>query len=180
MSLQLNWLDSLLLIIFLITFILGLIKGLVRQVVGLLAVVVGIILASRHYVYVSWKLHHLISSDFWRNCLSFLLIFFVVVLAGWLISFVLSKLMKGNLSLTNHLLGGVLGLIKGFLIGTIIVFAFLTFNFERKALIESRLAPVMLKAARAVTLLIPEEMKNRFKETLKKFEGKGGWNEQKI
>jgi len=180
MHFYLNWLDVLLLIILLITFILGLVKGFIRQIIGILAVIGGVILASRYYPWLSWKFHRQIESEFWRNCLSFLLIFFVVILAGWLIGFVIHKLMKGPLSVANHLLGGGIGLIKGLLIGTVIVFALLTFNFQREALIGSRLAPFMLKVSRALTLLIPDNLKKNFDETWRKFEGKGGGHEQKI
>lgn len=177
---NLNWLDVILLIILLITFILGLIKGLIRQAIGILAVVLGVILASRHYPWLSWKLHRYISSDFWRNCLSFLLIFLAVVLLGWLLAFLLSKLTKGPLSLANHVLGGAFGLLKGLLIGAVIVFALLVFNFQREALIGSKLAPACLRVSKALTVLIPKDLKDRFNETWKKFEGKGGRNEQKI
>jgi len=177
---NLNWLDVILIIILLITFVLGLIKGLIRQAIGLLAVVGGIILASRYYGWVSWRLLKFISSDFWRNALAFLIIFILVLLLGWLISFILTKLMKGTLSLTNHILGGVFGLLKGLLICAVIVFGLLVFNFERDVLINSKLAPGCLKIAKSFTVLIPDSLKNRFQEAWEKFEGKGGWNEQKI
>jgi membrane protein required for colicin V production len=180
MTIHLNWLDSILLIILLITFILGLVKGFLRQIIGILAIVAGVILASRYYPWLSVKFHNQIDSDFWRNCLSFLLIFFGVILAGWLLGFIMGKLIKGTVSLTNHLLGGGLGLLKGILIGTVIVFAMLSFNFQRQALVESRLAPAMLKISRGLLLLVPDDFKDRFSDTLKKFEGKGEWYEQKI
>ncbi len=180
MSIHLNWLDTLLLVILLVTFIIGLVKGFIRQIIGLLAVVAGLVLASRYYSWLSWKLFNRIESDFWRNGLSFLIIFFAVVLAGWLAGFLLSKLMKGTLSLANHLLGGALGLLKGALIGAVIVFAMLSFDFQRQAIIGSRLAPAMVKISRALVLLIPQNLKDRFSETVKRYEGKGGRHEQKI
>ncbi|HAR36562.1 MAG TPA: hypothetical protein DCR87_06645 [Acidobacteria bacterium] len=180
MSIHLNWLDSLLLVILLVTFIIGLVKGFIRQVIGILAVVAGLILAARHYAWLSWKLFKLVESDFWRNGLSFLLIFFGVILVGWVLGFTLSKLMKGTLSLANHLLGGALGLLKGVLIGAVIILAMLSFDFQREAIIGSRLAPSMIKIARGLVLLIPRDLKDRFSDTVKKFEGKGGRHEQKI
>ncbi|MGQ9801293.1 MAG: CvpA family protein [Candidatus Saccharicenans sp.] len=180
MSIHLNWLDSLLLVILLVTFIIGLVKGFIRQVIGILAVVGGVILAARYYAWLSWKLFGLVESDFWRNALSFLLIFFGVVLAGWALGFILSKLMKGSLSLTNHLLGGALGLLKGILIGAVIILAMLSFDFQREAIIGSRLAPSMIKIARGLALLIPQDLKDHFRDTVKHFEGKRGGHEQKI
>jgi membrane protein required for colicin V production len=177
---NLNWLDAVLLVILLVTFILGLIKGLLRQVMGLLAVGLGVIIASRHYPWLSWKLHRYLSSDFWRNCLSFLLIFFAIILIGWLLAFILGQLMKGPLNSANHIFGGIFGLLKGILICSVIVFAMLVFDFQRQALIGSALAPACLRVSKTLTVLIPKDLKDRFNETWKKFEGKGGWNEQKI
>ncbi|MCR4396141.1 MAG: CvpA family protein, partial [Candidatus Saccharicenans sp.] len=174
MFIHLNWLDSLLLVILLVTFVIGLVKGFIRQVIGLLAVVGGLILAARYYTWLSWKLFRVVESDFWRNGLSFLLIFFGVILAGWALSFILSKLMKGTLSLTNHLLGGALGLLKGVLIGAVIILAMLSFDFQREAIIGSRLAPAMIKISRGLVLLLPRDLTDRFSDTVKKFGGKGG------
>lgn len=180
MSIHLNWLDSLLLIILLVSFIIGLVRGFMRQIIGLAALVAGVILASRYYPWLSWKLYGQIESDFWRTGLSFLIIFFGVILGGWLIGFLMSKLMKGGLSLANHLLGGFLGLLKGVLIGAVIVFAMLSFDFQRPAIIGSRLAPVMVEISRSLLLLIPDSLKERFSDSVKKFEGEGGRREQKI
>lgn len=180
MSVHLNWLDCLLLVILLVTFIIGLVKGFIRQIIGLLAVVGGVVLAARYYAWLSWKLFRQVESDFWRNGLSFLIIFFAVVLVGWLLSFVLSKLMKGTLSLANHLLGGAFGLLKGVVIGAVIIFAMLSFDFQQQAIIGSRLAPVMVQVSRALVLLIPHDLRQRFDDTVKRYEGKGGRHEQKI
>ena len=45
--------------------------------------------------------------------LGFLLIFFVVVLVGAILAFLLSKLMKGTIQVVNHFLGGVFGCLGG-------------------------------------------------------------------
>jgi len=177
---NLNWLDAILLVILAAACLFGLVKGLIRQVIGVLAIIFGVILASRNYPELSWRFHRYISSDFWRNCLSFLLIFFAVVLVGWLLGFILNKLMKGPLSLANHFLGAGFGLLKGVLICSVIVFAMLVFDFQRQALIGSKLAPTCLHIARGLTVLVPGNLRERFNEAWKKFEGKGGWYEQKI
>jgi len=176
-----NWLDIILIVILLLTFIMGLIKGLLRQVLGLAGVIIGLIVASRNYGWLSWKLHSSVSSDFWRNCLSFLLIFIFIVLLSWLLGVLLSKLMKGPLSLLNHLLGAAFGLIKGVLICAVIVMALVVFDFGQPALIGSRLAPACLRVSKAMINLIPADLKAKFNDNWRKFQGKGGGeNEQKI
>ncbi|HRD01854.1 MAG TPA: CvpA family protein [Candidatus Saccharicenans sp.] len=176
-----NWLDVILIVILLLTFIMGLVKGLIRQVLGLAGVIVGLILASRNYSWLSWKLHSSVKSDFWRNCLSFLLIFIFIVLLSWLLGILLGKLMKGPLSLVNHLMGAALGLLKGLLICAVIVMAMVVFDFQQQALISSKLTPACLRVSNAMISLIPDDLKAKFNDNWRKFQGKGGGiDEQKI
>ena len=46
-----NWLDILLLVILAIAIIIGAIRGFIRQIIGLCAVIVGLILAIKYYSY---------------------------------------------------------------------------------------------------------------------------------
>jgi len=158
----LNWLDVILLIILVITIILGLIKGLVRQLIGILAVIVGVILAMAYYPYVSQIIKPLFKNESLAHFLGFLVIFVLTLILGWIIARLFSKVMKGSLKFFNHLLGGVIGLIKGILICGVLIFALLVFPVQNKALEESELAPYCLKATRAAIGLIPSELKEKF------------------
>ncbi len=158
-----SWLDIVLLVVLATTIVLGLIKGLIRQVVGILAAVAGLVLAAAYYPDASRLLEKLIKSEKWADWLSFLLIFFVVLLLGWLIGWLISKLMKGPLKFVNHLLGGVFGLVKGVLISGVIVFAFLVFPIDQKALEKSTLSPYCLSVTRAMVHVIPSELKDKFR-----------------
>ena len=71
----LNWLDVILIAILVVTCILGVIKGLVRQVFGLLAVIIGLILALGFYSQVSWLYLRLFSNEVLAHFLGFLTIF---------------------------------------------------------------------------------------------------------
>ncbi|MDD8020742.1 MAG: CvpA family protein [Acidobacteriota bacterium] len=177
---HLNWLDIILIIILLLTFVIGLVKGLIRQVLGLAGVIVGLVIASRNYSWLSWKLHSWVSSDFLRNCLSFLIIFILIVLLSWLLGILLGKLMKGPLSLFNHATGAAFGLIKGLLICAVIVMAMFVFDFDRPALISSKLAPACLRVSKVMVGLIPRDLKDRFNENWRKFQGKGVEDGQEI
>ncbi len=158
-----SWLDIVLLVILVATLVLGLIKGLIRQVVGILAVVAGIILAAAYYPDASRLVVRLVKSGKWADWLSFLLIFFVVLLLGWLAGWLISKLMKGPFKFINHMLGGVFGLVKGVLISGVIVFAFLLFPIDQKALEKSTLAPYCFTVTKAMVHVIPAELKAKFR-----------------
>ncbi len=159
-----NWIDVILISILALTSILGVIKGFVKQVFGLLAGIIGLILALGFYSQVSWIYLRFISNEVVANFLGFLTIFLVVLCLGWVSSYCLSKFIKGPLKLLNNILGGGLGLLKGILICGVVVFALLVFPISKKALKESVFSPVCLQMTRAMLSLIPQELKEKFKE----------------
>ena len=159
-----NWIDVILVSILALTSILGIVKGLVKQVFGLLAVIIGLILALGFYSQVSWLYLRFVSNEVLAHFLGFLTIFLIVLCLGWVSSYGLSKFIKGPLKLLNNILGGGLGLVKGILICGVVVFALLVFPISKKALKESALSPVCLQMTRAIISLIPKELKERFKE----------------
>jgi len=159
-----NWIDVILIGVLALTSILGVIKGFVKQVFGLLAGIIGLILALGFYSQVSWIYLRFVSNEVLANFLGFLTIFLVVLCLGWVSSYCLSKFIKGPLKLLNNILGGGLGLLKGILICGVVVFALLVFPISKKALKESVLSPVCLQMTRAMISLIPQELKEKFKE----------------
>jgi membrane protein required for colicin V production len=159
-----NWIDVILISVLALTSVLGIIKGFVKQVFGLLAVIVGLILALGFYSQVSGLYLRFVSNEVLAHLLGFLSIFLVVLCLGWVSSYLLSKFIKGPLKLLNNILGGGLGLLKGILICGVIVFALLVFPVSKKALKESALSPICLQLTRAIISLIPQELREKFKE----------------
>jgi len=175
-----NWLDFVLLIILVATTIMGVVKGLVRQVIGLAAVIAGLVLAGLYYEGVSEIIGHIVRDKLVSNFLGFLVIFFVVLAAGALLSFLISKSMKGPLAFINRLLGGVFGLVKAALICGVIVFALASLNIARPALEQSKLAPACLGVARAAVNLIPQDLKAKFNQSYQEIRKTGGKHGEKI
>jgi membrane protein required for colicin V production len=168
-----NWLDILLFAILAFSLIWGLIKGFVRQIVGIAAVVVGLILAAMHYPILSRLLIRANASEPWADLAAFLLIFIAVLIAGALASFLLTKLMKGPLRFINHVLGGALGVLKGILICGVLVIALLVFPVDKPTLMRSTLAPYCYWLTKGMIELIPQELKDKFRATyLEIIEGK--------
>lgn len=170
---SLNWLDAVLIAILAVTFILGIVKGLIRQIIGILAVIFGLILAVNFYSYVAELYLRLISNRILCYLLGFLTIFFAVLAIGLLFSHLLSKLKKGPLKLLNHVLGGGIGILKGVLICGVVVFALLIFPVNKRALKESQLAPYCLEIIKAAVYIIPQEIKEKFKEAYQDIMGTG-------
>jgi len=175
-----NWLDIVFAVILIVTLVIGIVKGLVRQVIGLAAVVLGLILASLYYEGVAKIIEKVVHDKLLSNFLGFLTVFFLVVVAGALLGHIISKSMKGPLAFANRFFGGLFGLLKAVLICGVIVFAMTAFNLARPAIEGSRLAPVCLGVARAAVNLIPQDLRAKFNQSYQEIRRSGGKHGEKI
>jgi membrane protein required for colicin V production len=175
-----NWLDIILIVIMVLAAIMGIFKGLVKQVIGLVAVVAGLVLACLYYTGASGLFETFIKNQLLDNFLGFLLIFVAVLIAGGILGHLITKVMKGPLALVNRLFGGVFGAIKGVLICGILVFALFTFQVAKPALETSVLAPFCLGITRAAINMIPQDLRAKFNSSYKQIRDSGGKNGQKI
>lgn len=175
-----NWLDMTLLVIIAFTVVLGLIKGLAKQVIGLVAVVAGLVLAALYCREAAGIFGAVMDNELLARFLGFLLIFFLVLTAGSILGYLVTKAMAGPLALANRLFGGAFGLVKGVLIAGVLVFALVTFKVAEPALETSVVAPACLGIARAAVNLIPQDIRAEFNESYKAIREKGGSRGQKI
>ncbi len=175
-----NWLDVVLLIILGLTVVIGLLKGFVKQVIGIAAVVVGLILAALYYWGIAEVLKTFIRNELVADFLGFVFVFVCVLVLGSLAGYLLTKAMKGPLAFINRVFGGVLGLVKGVLICGVFVFALLVFKIAEGALLESRLAPACYGVTRAVVNLIPKELRDQFNSSYREIRRGGGGHGKKI
>jgi membrane protein required for colicin V production len=175
-----NWLDYVLLAIIVVTAIVGIVKGFVRQVIGLVAVIAGLVLAVVYYEQTAHVFMAFVKNQLVSNFLGFLLIFVVVMVAGAILGHLITKAMVGPLAFVNRLFGAVFGLIKAVLICGILVFALVSFEMARPAVETSVLAPACLGITRAVINLVPKDLRARFNESYKRIRESGGKRGQEI
>lgn len=174
-----NWLDYVLIALGLAFAVEGVARGLSRQLLGLAATVLGLLLASWFYGSAGAFLIPYVSHKGVANFLGFLFVFLGVQAAGALTGWLLSKMLKTvGLSWMDRLLGVGFGLLKGALVGVVLVLALSAFSIKPlpDAVAGSRLAPVLVEAGRIAAALTPKEMKDGFQrsyENLKKF-----WQEE--
>jgi membrane protein required for colicin V production len=175
-----NWLDIVILVILLAAVITGIVRGLVRQVIGLAAVIIGLVLASLYYTAPAAIIGKVVHNRLLSHFLGFLLIFFCVLAAGGLLGFLISKVMKGPLALVNRLFGGLFGLLEALLVCGVLVFALTVFDIARPAVETSRLAPVCVGVTRAAVHLIPQDLRDKFNRSYQEIRGSGGRHGEKI
>lgn len=175
-----NWLDIVLVLILAVTAVIGVFKGLIKQVIGLAAVVAGLVLAGLYYDQTAGLFETFIKNRLLSGFLGFLTIFFVVLVAGALLGHLMTKAMAGPLAFANRLLGGVFGFLKAVLICGVLVFALAAFGVARPALEASVLAPACFGVTRAVVNLIPQDLRAKFNSSYKEIRDRGGNHGQKI
>ena len=175
-----NWLDIILLVVMILTAIVGIFKGLVKQVIGLVAVIAGLVLAVLYYKGAAGIFDTLIKNGLLSNFLGFLFIFVLVLIAGAILGHLITKVMKGPLAFANSLFGGVFGAVKGVLICGILVFALVTFQVAKPALKTSVLAPACVGVTRAAINMIPRDLRAKFNSSYKEIRESGGKHGQKI
>ncbi len=175
-----NWLDIVLVTIMIITAIVGIFKGFVKQVIGLVAVVAGLVLASFYYEPAAALFETFVKNELLSDFLGFLLIFVLVLVAGAILGHLITKAMKGPLAFANRLFGAVFGFLKAVLICGIIVFALVSFEIAKPALETSILAPACLGVTRAVVNMIPRDLRAKFNSSYKEIRESGGKHGKKI
>lgn len=162
---ELNSLDWVILAVVFISVFGSLRKGFVRESISLGSVVVGIVLASWLYpVTTSFFLQFVTSQDL-AAILGFVTIFSGCLIAGALVSFFVHKFVRlAHLQWFDRLLGAAFGLIRGWMIAAVLVLLLTAFPVKLASIQEARLAPFLLVSARALILVTPQSLKDRFME----------------
>jgi membrane protein required for colicin V production len=164
-----NWLDVVVLAILAVSVAMSFRKGLSREVIGLASVVLAILLGIWFYGTAGSLLAPYLSSHALANFAGFLLVFCGVMLVGHLVSYIVGKFLRvTGLSIFDHLLGAVFGVLRGLLISVALIMAIMAFSQGDKppsSVVQSRTAPYVVDAARGFAALAPRELKEGFRKT---------------
>lgn len=165
----LNWLDYVLLLILAGSVLSSFWNGFTREIVGLVCTILAIVLGLWFYGLAGGFLLPFVSSPAVAHFCGFLIVFIGVQLLGSLVGWIANRILKAaKLSFLDRLLGAAFGLARGALIATAVVMAVTAFAPGVKpaeapeSVVDSRIAPYVLDAARAVTLIAPRELKDEF------------------
>jgi len=121
-----NWLDILILIVFVVSIIGGLMAGVIKILFGIIGVIVGVVLAGHFGGPLADKLTF-ISDARTANIVAFILIMVAVMIVAGLLAFIIRKAIETVLlGWVNRLGGAVLGLV----LGMIFVAAILTVSVK--------------------------------------------------
>ena len=164
-----NWLDFVLALILLASAVAGLRRGLSRQIIGLVSGVLALLLGIWFYGTVGFYLLPYASTRTMANAGGFAVVFCGVLLLGALVSFVAGRFLKvTGLSIVDHFLGAGFGLLRGLVFAIAIVMGAMAFSRGDKppeAIVNSRMAPYVVDAARMFAAMAPHELKEGFRRT---------------
>lgn len=164
-----TFLDFVFLAIIVISTGFALTKGLMREIISLVSLIAGLLLAAFYYPRAG-----LLFSEFTRtaaiaNLLGFLLIFFGSILLGALAAFLVNRVVKmASLEWIDRILGGIYGFVRGCLVASILVLALTAFPVREKLVAGSVTAPYLLAGARALVLVLPQELRDSFEQEYRK------------
>ena len=159
-----NFLDIVLICIVAIFLVRGFIRGLVQEVISLGAIILAIYLASNYHHLLIPHLEMYIKNEITVGALSYVVIFFGIILICWLFA----KLIKSVLSLSllgwiDRTTGALFGAIEGVLVGIIILIFMQSFAPKSTWLTESYLAPRSQHLVKLAGEYAPESMRDTLK-----------------
>jgi membrane protein required for colicin V production len=166
---QWTWLDFLCIGIILTSMAFAILKGFMREIISLIALIAGFVLAVLYYSALGRQLAPLCRTDAVADLIGFMIIFLGFILIGAITAFLVNRLIKSSsMEWIDRLLGALFGLIRGWIIASILVLALVAFPINENLLARSFLAPYFIFGARAAVLVVPQDMKSKFYEQYKK------------
>lgn len=159
-------LDILALAIMAISFVTALVKGLVRELIALAAAVSGLLLAVYYFAAVSPLLERIGIGTLLSELLAFVGIFLGCIIAGSLLSSLLNRFITAlNVKWIDRLLGGVFGLLRGWLIVAVIFLALTVFPIRNDLVNGTVTGEYFLVVTRKlVELSAPPSFRERFQK----------------
>jgi membrane protein required for colicin V production len=171
-------LDYLFVTILLISTVFAMLRGFVREIICLVGLVTGFLLAAWYYPLLSSRLLDYARNETVADLVAFLIILLICYLLGAVTAFLIRRIVKeAKLQWIDRLLGGVFGVVRGWSISCAIVLALIAFPVREGLVERSLFAPYLLAGARAAIVVVPQDLKGKFNEQYKKI--LQSWNQNR-
>jgi membrane protein required for colicin V production len=156
-------LDWIVVVIVVYSVVSSLIRGFVREVLGLVTVLAGLLIAAWFHGRLASALGGVLRTENQALFASFAVLFLGTLLAGFVLIRVIQKFFEfASLQWFDRLLGGAFGLVRGWLVAAVIFLALTSFGIQAEAVRNSALSPYFLPAVRLVATVTPFDLKARF------------------
>ena len=165
-----NWLDYILIAILFFSVVQSFRRGFSREIIGVAAMFSAFILAMWFYGLAGSLVSPYVSSVRTANMIGFFIVVIVVLIAGAIVGWIVSRFLRTvGLSFFDRLLGAAFGFIRGLLISMALLTAWTAFGAQTAAgaasgaVVHSRIAPYVLGASRLFVAVAPMELKQSFR-----------------
>jgi membrane protein required for colicin V production len=162
-----NALDWLLVILLAYSTVRAVLRGFFQEAFALGGLILGFLFACWFYRPLAFDLKGLITSPQIAELAAFLLIsagsMILASLAGRLLRHTVSAI---GLGFVDRVLGAAFGLLRGALLGVVLLLALTAFLPRAPWIENSHLAPYFLRAAHAVSFVMPSDLKSRLLDGL--------------
>jgi membrane protein required for colicin V production len=166
-----TFLDYLVLIITVVSVVSGTAKGILKGAISIVSALAGLGAAAYAYRFAARVFGLFVSSGRLEELLGFVSVFAVIVVAGTLLAYGVRRRIKGTTAgLVDHLLGAGFGLVRAWLICSVIYLALTAFPARINAVERSLFAPVLLEGTKAIACLASAEVRDRFMNCYKRIE----------
>ena len=172
-------LDILLGLIIVCSVMAGFVAGFARVGIGFCATIAGIVLGFWYYQAPAAWIHQYLSSETVSNVLGFLVVLWVVLVAGALLAKGVAMIFKWTgFSWLDRLLGAAFGVVRGALIGVAFVAVLLAFAPKPipNWMVSSRLLPYAIDASDICASIAPAALKDEFREGMQEI--RKDWDDQ--
>ena len=161
-----NGVDLVILIVLLVGIVGGIARGFVRCLLGLVGLALAILLAATYHGQVAASFLGFIPGDRAPAIVAFILIFIVVVIVVGLIAAAVARALRlVSLGWLDRLAGGLLGFVMSAIVaGLLLLLAVMAGFGENKAIIDSSLAPQVLRVTDGIVSLVPSEARELFED----------------
>ena len=163
-----NWIDLVLLLVIAASVLGGFASGFARVGVGFAALLVGMFCAFWFYGIVAAYVIDYVSARAIANLIGFFAILIGVLILGGIVGSILAKFFKWvGLSWLDRLLGGVFGIVRGFVIAAAMVTVLLAFSPSPppRSVVDSKILPYVINVSDALAAMTPHEIKDQFYAT---------------
>ena len=158
-----NLLDGLLVGLLVVSIVLSVIKGFVRELLGLTSIVIAFVLGAWFYRAAATPFKEVVKSENIALFLGFAIVFLGTLLVGVVVIWAAQKLIKfSQLQWFDRLLGAAFGFVRGWILGSIVLLALISFELQTERVKSSLLGPYFLPGSRIIAFVTPRDLKMRF------------------
>ncbi|MEN3335019.1 MAG: rane protein required for colicin production [Blastocatellia bacterium] len=156
-------LDYFVAIVVVVSVIFGASRGIIKGIISVTSALVGLMIAAQVYQLAAHLFVPFTASARAANLLGFVSVFLLVLVAGSLLArWLRGGIKRARLDWLDHLLGAAFGLLRGWLVCSVIYLALTAFPVKLEAVERATFAPLLLEGTRVIAYLTSTDVRQRF------------------